>query len=46
LLVDRKLDSDALTEAQKFLSKYPQHPNFNDVEKIKTSLETKLSSNP
>ena len=46
LLVDRKRDSEALSEAQKFLGKYPQHPNFDDVEKIKNSLESKLTSNP
>lgn len=46
ILVERKRDSDALSEAQKFLSKYPQHENFSDVEKIKNSLETKFSANP
>jgi len=45
ILIERKRDSDALTEAQKFLSKYPQHENFKDVEKIKSSLESKLSAN-
>lgn len=46
LLIERKRESEALTESQKFLSKYPQHPNFADVEKIKQSLESKLSVNP
>ncbi len=46
LLVDRKRESEALAETQKFLGKYPDHPNFADVEKIKQSLESKLSSNP
>ena len=46
LLVSRNRDSEALTEAQKFLGKYPQHPNFDDVEKVKKSLESKLSINP
>jgi len=46
LLIDRKRETEALTEAQKFLGKYPEHPNFTDVEKIKQSLESKLSSNP
>lgn len=46
ILLERKKDSEALTEAQKFLSKYPQHENYGDVEKIKNSLETKFSANP
>lgn len=46
LLVDKKRDSEALIEAQKFLDKYPLDPNFDDVEKTKKSLESKLSSNP
>lgn len=46
ILLERKKDSEALTEAQKFLSKYPQHENYSDVEKIKNSLETKFSANP
>jgi outer membrane protein assembly factor BamD len=46
LLIDRKRETEALTEAQKFLAKYPEHANFSDVEKIKQSLESKLSSNP
>jgi outer membrane protein assembly factor BamD len=46
LLVDRKRETEALAEAQKFLAKYPEHQNFSDVEKIKQSLESKLSINP
>lgn len=46
LLVDKKRDSEAFTEAEKFIQKYPDHPNFGDVEKIKKSLESKLSVNP
>lgn len=46
LLIDRNREKDALAEAQKFLSKYPQHQNYADVEKIKSSLESKLSVNP
>jgi outer membrane protein assembly factor BamD len=46
LLVDRKRDSEALTESQKFLQKYPDHTNYSDVEKIEKSIESKLSVNP
>ena len=46
LLVDRNRESEALSESQKFLQKYPQHQHYNDVEKIKSSLESKLSVNP
>lgn len=46
LLVERKRDSEALAESQKFIQKYPQHPNIVNVEKIKSSLESKLSVNP
>ena len=46
LLVERDRESEALSESQKFIQKYPQDQNFNDVEKIKNSLESKLSVNP
>jgi outer membrane protein assembly factor BamD len=46
ILIERKRETEALTESQKFLQKYPQHQNFEDVEKIKNSLESKLSVNP
>ena len=46
LLVNRNRENEALTEAQKFLSKYPQHPNFDEVEKVKKSLESNFSINP
>lgn len=46
LLVERKRDSEALAESQKFIQKYPDHKNYNDVERIKSSLESKLSVNP
>jgi outer membrane protein assembly factor BamD len=46
LLIDRNKESEALLEAQKFISKYPQHTYFSDVEKIKNSLESKFSANP
>lgn len=46
LLVERDDESEALKDSQKFLQKYPEHQNFSDVEKIKNSLESKLSVNP
>lgn len=46
LLVARKRDTEALSESKKFLEKYPSDENFNEVEKIKGSLENKLTSNP
>ena len=46
LLVGREKNYDALTEANKFLEKYPNDPNFKDVEKIKASLVDKLSAKP
>jgi len=44
ILVERKRNDEALAEAQKFIEKYPDHENFKDVEKIKTSLESKVSA--
>lgn len=46
LLLEKKRDAEALTDSQKFLEKYPGHENYADVEKIKKSLESKLSANP
>ncbi len=46
LLLEKKRDAEALTESLKFLEKYPGHENYSDVEKIKKSLESKLTVNP
>ena len=46
LLIERDREAEALSESQKFLQKYPQHENYSDVEKIKNSLESKLTVNP
>jgi outer membrane protein assembly factor BamD len=46
LLVDRNRESEALSETQKFIQKYPDHQNFSDIEKIKNTLESKLSVKP
>lgn len=45
ILLLRKRDTEALNDANKFLQKFPQHENYKDVEKIKASLESKLSIN-
>jgi hypothetical protein len=45
-LLIEKNEAEALTETQKFISRYPQHPNFSDVEKIKNNLDSKFSANP
>jgi len=46
LLIDRDKVSEALVESQKFIQKYPDHKNFNDVKDIKDRLESKLSVKP
>lgn len=43
LLVDKDRDADALVDVKRFIEKYPDDPNFKEVEELKTSLETKLS---
>lgn len=45
ILVDRKRDDEALNESRKFLEKYPTHKYFKDIDKIKSSLEAKLTAN-
>lgn len=45
ILEKRKLNDKALEEALKFIDKYPDHPNFRDVQNFKTGLEKKLSAN-
>ena len=44
LLVDRKKDSEALQEIDKFISTYPNNEKIADVKKLKNSLESKLSA--
>lgn len=46
LLVSKDRNSEALAEATKFLDKYPGDNNYSAVQKIKNSLENKLSVNP
>ncbi len=46
LLISKERNTEALTEATKFLDKYPGDQNYSAVQKIKSSLENKLSINP
>lgn len=43
LLVNKNRNQEALDAANSFLQKYPNDPKFSSVEKIKSSLESKLS---
>lgn len=45
VLLSRNRNTEALSESSKFLEKYPGHKYFGDVEKIKNSLNSKLSVN-
>lgn len=44
ILEKRKQNDKALEEAVKFIEKYPDHPNFQNVQSFKTGLEKKLSA--
>jgi outer membrane protein assembly factor BamD len=46
LLANREKNYDALTEANKFLEKYPNDENYKEVEDIKATLISKLSAKP
>jgi outer membrane protein assembly factor BamD len=43
LLLSKNRNQEALDAANSFLKKYPNDPNFSSVEKIKSTLESKLS---
>jgi len=47
LLIEREREDEALAEAKRFLSTYPDDENYNEVEEIKNSLEgsSSISSN-
>lgn len=45
ILEKRKQNDKALEEAIKFMDKYPDHPNYRDVQNFKSGLERKLSAN-
>jgi outer membrane protein assembly factor BamD len=42
VLMDREREDEALTEMKKFLKQYPDDDNFDTVEELKNSLESKL----
>ncbi|HVO75629.1 MAG TPA: outer membrane protein assembly factor BamD [Ignavibacteriaceae bacterium] len=44
LLIQRGRNEEALTETGKFLERYPKDPRTEEVERIKSSLENKLSA--
>jgi len=44
LLIVRNRNAEALAEVSKFLQRYPNDPKAGEVEKIKISLENKLSA--
>lgn len=41
----RNMTDKALEEATRFLDKYPDHPNFREVQTLKNNLEKRLSAN-
>lgn len=45
LLVERERNAEALTEAKKFIRMFPDDENFQQVDKLKNSLEEKLKGN-
>lgn len=45
LLVEREREDEALAEMKKFIRMYPDDENYNQVEKMKNSLEEKLKGN-
>jgi outer membrane protein assembly factor BamD len=42
VLMDREREDEALTEMRKFLKQYPDDDNFDTIEELKNSLESKL----
>ncbi|MBT8380618.1 MAG: outer membrane protein assembly factor BamD [Ignavibacteria bacterium] len=42
LLMEREREDEALAEMKKFIKQYPEDENFNKVEELKNSLESKL----
>ncbi len=45
LLMEREREDEALAEMKKFLKQYPEDDNFETVEELKNSLESKLIGN-
>jgi outer membrane protein assembly factor BamD len=46
LLIEKDRISEALTESQKFIQKYPSDKNFSEVQEIIMRIENKLSLKP
>lgn len=44
LLIARERNSEALSEISKFIKRYPDSSNLDDVQELKASLENKLSA--
>jgi len=44
LLIDRGRNSEALTEISKFIQRYPDDANFQEIQELKSVLENKLSA--
>jgi len=44
LLIERKHNDEALTEISNFIERYPNDKNIKEVEKIKASLQNKISA--
>ncbi len=44
LLIDRERNSEALGEISKFIQRYPDNVNFQEIQELKSSLENKLSA--
>jgi outer membrane protein assembly factor BamD len=42
LLMDREREDEALAEMRKFVKQYPDDDNYNTIEELKNSLESKL----
>lgn len=45
LLMDREREDEALAEMKKFLKMYPEDDNYDAIEELKNSLESKLIGN-
>ena len=44
ILLDKKRNDEALSEMSKFLERYPDNSNADEIRQLKTSLENKLSA--
>ncbi len=44
ILVDKNRNSEAMSEISKFIERYPENNNLDELKKIKSSLENKLSA--